>query len=83
LKALVNNGAGLDIVSGGELYRAKLVGAGPKKIVYAGVGKKADEIIDAIKYGILFFNVESEEELDEIERIGLPSPKPPRRKQHD
>jgi diaminopimelate decarboxylase len=69
LKALVSNGAGLDIVSGGELYRAKLVGADPKKIVYAGVGKKADEIADAIKYGIIFFNVESEEELDEIERV--------------
>jgi diaminopimelate decarboxylase len=69
LKALVKNGAGLDIVSGGELYRAKLVGADPKKIVYAGVGKRPDEIEDAIKYGILFFNVESEEELDAIQGI--------------
>src|SRR3989338_1023509 len=49
LKALVKNGAGLDIVSGGELYRARLVGASPEKIVYAGVGKKADEIGNAIK----------------------------------
>ena len=63
LAALVAEGAGLDIVSGGELYRAKLVGADPKKIVYAGVGKKKDEIIAAIRYGILFFNVESQEEL--------------------
>ena len=69
LKALVKNGAGLDIVSGGELYRARLVGASPEKIVYAGVGKKADEIGNAIKFGILFFNVESEEELEEIQRI--------------
>jgi diaminopimelate decarboxylase len=69
LKALVKNGAGLDIVSGGELYRAKLVGANPKKIVYAGVGKRPDEIADAIKFGILFFNVESEEELDQIQHI--------------
>jgi diaminopimelate decarboxylase len=69
LKALVKNGAGLDIVSGGELYRAKLAGARPKKIVYAGVGKRPDEIEDAIKYGILFFNVESEEELDAIQGI--------------
>jgi len=69
LRALVKNGAGLDIVSGGELYRARLAGADPKKIVYAGVGKRPDEIEDAIKFGILFFNVESEEELNAIQRI--------------
>ncbi|UCD54798.1 MAG: diaminopimelate decarboxylase [Candidatus Omnitrophota bacterium] len=63
LKTLVAAGAGLDIVSGGELYRAKLVKADPGKIVYAGVGKKRDEIMDAIRYGIFFFNVESDEEL--------------------
>jgi len=68
LKTLVNAGAGLDIVSGGELYRAKLVKADPAKIVYAGVGKKKDEILSAISYGILFFNVESEEELALINR---------------
>jgi diaminopimelate decarboxylase len=39
LRALVKNGAGLDIVSGGEMYRARLAGADPKKTVYAGVGK--------------------------------------------
>ncbi len=69
LRALVKNGAGLDIVSGGELYRARLAGVAPKKVVYAGVGKKEDEIKDAIRFGILFFNVESEDELDEIQRI--------------
>ncbi len=68
LRALVKNGAGLDIVSGGELYRAKLAGVNPKKVVYAGVGKKREEIEEAIKFSILFFNVESEEELGEIER---------------
>lgn len=68
LKALVTAGAGLDIVSGGELYRAKLVKAHPRKIVYAGVGKKQNEIIEAIRYGILFFNVESTEELELINR---------------
>lgn len=68
LRALVKNGAGLDIVSGGELCRAKLAGADPKKIVYAGVGKRPDEIEDAVKSGILFFNAESEEELEELER---------------
>ncbi|MEI6862939.1 MAG: hypothetical protein WCK38_00860 [Candidatus Omnitrophota bacterium] len=68
LRALISNGAGLDIVSGGELYRALLAGCDPKKIVYAGVGKRPDEIEYAIKSGILFFNVESEEELDQIQR---------------
>ena len=68
MRALVKNGAGLDIVSGGELYRARLAGAEAAKIVYAGVGKKSDEIRDAIKYGILFFNAESEEELGEIQK---------------
>jgi len=66
LRALVKEGAGLDIVSGGELYRAKLAGADPKKIVYAGVGKKPEEIREAIKAGILCFNVESEAELHEV-----------------
>lgn len=68
LRALVKKGAGLDIVSGGELYRALLAGCDPRKIVYAGVGKRPDEIEYAIKTGILFFNVESEEELDQIQR---------------
>lgn len=69
LRALVKNGAGLDIVSGGELYRARRAGADPKKIVYAGVGKRRDEIEDAVRAGILLFNVESKEELEEIQRI--------------
>lgn len=68
LKTLVDAGAGLDIVSGGELYRARRVNAKPEKIVYAGVGKKKEEICEAIRYGILFFNVESQEELDLINR---------------
>lgn len=69
LRALINNGAGLDIVSGGELYRARRAGADPKKIVYAGVGKRGDEIEDAIRAGILLFNVESKEELEQIQRV--------------
>jgi len=68
MRALVKNGAGLDIVSGGELYKARLAGADPRKIVYAGVGKRRDEINEAIKLGILMFNVESEEELAEIQQ---------------
>jgi len=69
IRALVRNGAGLDIVSGGELYRARLAGVDPRKVVYAGVGKKSSEIEEAIKFGILFFNTESEDELEEIQRI--------------
>jgi diaminopimelate decarboxylase len=69
LRALVKAGAGLDIVSGGELYKARLAGVDPKKVVYAGVGKRPDEIEDAIRFGILFFNVESEEELSEIQGV--------------
>ncbi|MBU1037761.1 MAG: diaminopimelate decarboxylase [Candidatus Omnitrophica bacterium] len=69
IRALVKNGAGLDVVSGGELYRARLAGVNPKKVVYAGVGKRSDEIKDAIEFGILFFNTESEDELEEIQSI--------------
>jgi len=69
LRALVKSGAGLDIVSGGELYRARLAGVDPKRVVYAGVGKRRDEIKEAIRFGILFFNSESEEELEEIQKV--------------
>jgi diaminopimelate decarboxylase len=69
LKALVDKGAGLDIVSGGELYRALEVGCPPERIVYASVGKTDTEIEEAIKRGILFFNVESLSELKNIDRI--------------
>ncbi|MBL7068943.1 MAG: diaminopimelate decarboxylase [Candidatus Omnitrophica bacterium] len=62
-RALVNEGAGLDIVSGGELYKALRVGVDPKKIVYAGIGKTRREIEEAMKADILFFNVESLPEL--------------------
>ncbi|MFH1201927.1 MAG: diaminopimelate decarboxylase [Candidatus Omnitrophota bacterium] len=69
LKALVNEGAGLDIVSGGELYRATQVGCAAQKIVYASVGKTDREIEEAARLGILFFNVESLAELLNINRI--------------
>jgi diaminopimelate decarboxylase len=69
LKALVDNGAGLDIVSGGELFRALKAGCPAEKIVYASVGKTDGEIEEAIKRGILFFNVESVPELGNINRI--------------
>jgi diaminopimelate decarboxylase len=69
LKALVKKGAGLDIVSGGELFRARKAGCSPAKIVYASVGKTDNEIEEAIKLGILFFNVESFSELKNIQHI--------------
>ncbi|OGX53538.1 MAG: diaminopimelate decarboxylase [Omnitrophica WOR_2 bacterium RIFOXYB2_FULL_45_11] len=69
LRALVKAGSGLDIVSGGELYKALLVGCDPKKIVYASVGKTEEEIRQAISKQILFFNVESLSELELINRV--------------
>jgi diaminopimelate decarboxylase len=69
LKTFINLGGGLDIVSGGELYRALLVGADPGKIVYSGVGKRDEEIAYALQSGILLFNVESEQELDRINEV--------------
>jgi len=69
LKSLVKKGAGLDIVSGGELFRALKVGANPKKIVFAGVGKTRSEIKEAIQKGILLFNVESVGEVELINDV--------------
>ncbi|MBF0122009.1 MAG: diaminopimelate decarboxylase [Candidatus Omnitrophica bacterium] len=69
LKALVNEDAGFDIVSGGELKKAKMVKADMRKVAFASVGKTEGEIIEAIKAGILLFNVESKPELLNINRI--------------
>lgn len=69
LRLLAQQGAGMDIVSGGELYRALRAGVAPEKIVYSGVGKKADEIREALEAGILMFNVESMAELKRINTI--------------
>jgi diaminopimelate decarboxylase len=69
LNLLRREGSGFDVVSAGELYRALKVGADPKQIVFAGVGKADDEIAYALDQGILLFNVESEEELANIDRI--------------
>lgn len=69
LKLLRKGGAGADIVSGGELYRALRAGFPPKKIVFAGVGKTEAEIAYALKSKILMFNVESLDELGEINRV--------------
>ena len=69
LKVLRDLGSGFDIVSGGELHRALHVGADPRKIVFAGVGKTDEEIRAALDRDILMFNVESEAELDNIQNI--------------
>lgn len=69
LNTFIKQGSGVDIVSGGELFRALKAGVNPKKIVYSGVGKKPDEIEYALKTGILMFNVESPEELRAIDKI--------------
>jgi len=71
IKSLVDLGAGIDVVSVGELKKALLVGADPQKIVFASVGKTGEEIAFAIKTGILLFNVESQPELAEINRIAV------------
>ncbi len=69
LKILHERGCGFDVVSGGELYRALRVGADPKRIVFAGVGKSDAEIREGLAAGILMFNAESWEEIANIDRI--------------
>jgi len=69
LRLFAQLGAGADIVSGGELFRALKAGVDPKKIVYSGVGKNFAEIRQALKAGILMFNIESSQELGEISRL--------------
>jgi len=69
LKMLAEEGAGMDIVSGGELFRALKAGVVPEKIVYSGVGKRDSEIREALEAGILMFNVESVAELIKINEV--------------
>lgn len=69
LKMLAVEGAGMDIVSGGELYRALKAGVPSEKIVYSGVGKRASEIKEALEANILMFNVESVAELHKINEV--------------
>ncbi len=68
-KTLAAEGCGFDVTSGGELFRALQAGGDPKKIIYAGVGKTDDEIAEAIRVGIAAFNIESEAEIENIDRI--------------
>ena len=64
-----NLGAGFDLVSGGELARALTIGAEPSSLVFAGVGKSAAEIAQALKVGVKCINVESIAELHKINRV--------------
>src|SRR3954451_22915917 len=69
LATLAKEGAGFDIVSGGELYRVLAAGADARSVVFSGVGKTEAEIRYAIESGIHSFNCESEAEVAEISRI--------------
>lgn len=66
LSLFASLGSGADIVSGGELYRARKAGIPAERIVYSGVGKRDEEIDYALREGILMFNVESAQELENI-----------------
>ncbi|MBT4117902.1 MAG: diaminopimelate decarboxylase [Rhodospirillaceae bacterium] len=78
IKTLAGLGAGLDVVSGGELMRAMRAGVPADRIVFSGVGKTAPEISAALEAGILQINIESEPELalvnDVAARLGLTAP---------
>jgi diaminopimelate decarboxylase len=67
LGLLAQAGAGADVVSGGELYRALRAGFEPQRIVFAGVGKTRDEIRQGLKADVLAFNVESAAELAAVD----------------
>ncbi len=69
ISALAGEGAGADVVSGGELLRARRAGVPADRIVFAGVGKTEAEIEYALKEGILYFTVESEPELERISEV--------------
>jgi len=69
LKLLANAGAGFDIVSGGELFRVLAAGGDLAKCTFAGVGKSREEIDYALEHGVLSLNVESEPELEQIDRV--------------
>ena len=69
LRLLFSEGAGADIVSGGELHRVLLAGCDPQRVVFSGVGKTAPEMQAALEAGILAFNVESEGELELLSRV--------------
>ncbi|BBO99418.1 diaminopimelate decarboxylase [Sulfuriferula nivalis] len=69
LNTFARLGAGFDIVSGGELARVIAAGGDASKVVFSGVGKTADEMRQALNYGIKCFNVESASELSRLNQI--------------
>ncbi len=69
LRLLGSMGAGADTVSAGEIFRAITAGISPNKIVFAGIGKRADEMAYALSCNILIFNIESESELYLLNRV--------------
>src|SRR3982751_3687631 len=68
-RVLAGEGCGFDVTSGGELFRALQAGGDPRKMIFAGVGKTDDEIRMAIEAGIAAFNLESEEEIENVDRV--------------
>ena len=69
LDLLARQGAGFDIVSGGELLRVLAAGGDPRKVIFSGVGKSADEMRLALEHDILCFNVESIPELHRLNDV--------------
>ncbi len=69
LNLLARLGSGFDLVSGGELERVIKAGGDPRKVVFSGVGKTEAEMRRALELGILCFNVESEAELERLNRV--------------
>jgi len=69
LQVLAQLGSGFDIVSVGELERVLAAGGDPNKVVFSGVGKRVDEIRRALEVGIRCFNVESEQELEQLNQL--------------
>lgn len=69
LRALISAGAGIDAVSLGEIHRAVTAGAAPEQIVFAGVGKTAQELYCALEMGIGWFNIENEAEARLLNQI--------------
>jgi diaminopimelate decarboxylase len=68
-KLLAAEGCGFDVTSGGELFRALKAGGKPSEIIYAGVGKTDQEIAEALDAGIAAFNLESEAEIENVDRV--------------
>src|SRR5467141_3067723 len=69
IKTLADLGAGADVVSGGELARARAAGIPPERIMFSGIGKTAAELALAVDEGILCVNVESEAELELLSSV--------------